>query len=564
MQVRSTTRAKFNLRSAIPLFIFLLGTFCILFHLGTCGLLETSEGRYASVGRAMLDSGDWLIPVHNGLRHLTKPPFTYWASAAGMKIFGINEFGARFFLAFAAGFTALGCFYIARILFNLPVAIFSALILICSMFFQIQFRGLTTDPYLTMFETMMALGFIKFVGKRSRRRKNFWKHFFWLMAGLAMLTKGPPGLLPLAGLIPAAYLSRRKDSLKELFKSGSGWALFLCVGLGWYLYLAIKIPGLLKYFLVDETLNRVASGQHQRSAPFYMYFLLLPAGIFPWTSFFIKGCKDFFANFKNNFNSKLLLLWLFVPLAIFTLSRSKLAAYVLPLLVPMAIITAASVLELFYGLKARLAELRFHLRLVSGFLILIGMAMVIHSFSGQIVAENLRISLRFSAVIWFFLAGILIAQTSYGNRLISLAMLCFVAPGLIFFSIPGIRGNEELKPGKYMTSQWLLLKRIANLPPEQQIINLEEMIEGWYFYTGRNPVTWNVSRVTQFDQEQAKRLVLTGNEELKKNVDGNSMLVVRRKDLGTVASFLDCRLKTVASEGIWLVTVTEGRMRGHD
>ncbi len=557
----SAVRNKRDYQKFIPVLLFLLGTLTILFHLGTCGLLETSEGRYASVGRAMLESGDWLVPVHNGLRHLTKPPLTYWASAAGMKIFGVNEFGARFFLAIAAGFTSLGCFFIGRALFSSAVTgTVAALILICSLFFQVQFRGLTTDPFLTMFETFMVFAFLRYLQSNGKWQQARFSILFWLMASFAMLTKGPPGLLPLLGIVPAALLKGHKDKLKNLFKSNFGWAAFSIIGLGWYLYLALKIPGLLQYFLVDETLNRVASGQHGRSAPFYLFFILLPIGVFPWTSFFFRGLKSAIKGWKENFPQLFLLLWLGAPLLVFSLSRSKLAAYVLPLLVPVALIAAAGVREVFRQISAKNNDYRLHLRIVGILLIVTGVAMGIYGFGGWLVASSLNSGLKFCGAVWAFLGIFLIWQTWFGNRLISFTLLCLVAPGLIFFTIPGIRGNEELKPGKFMSSQWLLLKRIANLPPNQQIINIEEMIEGWYFYTGRNPITWNVTRVDRFDAESAQKLSLEGDEALRQAVDPNSMLVIRNKDLAKVGNILNYNLKTVASEGKWLVTIPERRI----
>lgn len=544
----------------IPFLIFVLGAASILYHIGSAGLFETSEGRYASVARAMLDSGDWLTPVHNGLKHLTKPPVTYWASALGMKFFGINEFGARFFLAIAAGLTALGCFLIGNALFDLSTGLLAALILCCSMFFQVQFRGLTTDPFLTMFETFMVFAFIKYLQNFRRRQEKRWENIFWFLAGMAMLTKGPPGLLPLLGLIPACLLANKKEEMKSLFKSVSGWVIFVVFGLGWYLILALKTPGLLGYFLLDETINRVASSSHQRSGPFYLFLILLPAGIFPWTSFFIRGLKNSFRRQKEEFAEKLLLFWLFGPLIIFTLSRSKLAAYVLPLLIPVALIAALAAKQIFSGDSEQEKDHDFHVKMNAVLLAIIGFGLLITSFTGILQANVLNSSLRFIGVFWIFLSACLFAQSLYKNQMLAFALICFAAPGFIFFSVPGIKGNEALKPGKYLPSQWLLLKRLGNLPPEQKIINIEEMIEGWYFYTGRNPITWNVSRVTRFDKDKAAQLVLNGPEELNKAVDTNCMLVLRSKDMARVSEILNYDLKLVASEGKWLVTIPERKM----
>ena len=55
---------------------------------------------------------------------------------------------------------------------------------------------LTTDPYLAAAETFMVLFFFSWLSNQRRR----WQYAFWLTAALAFMIKGPPALLPLAGL----------------------------------------------------------------------------------------------------------------------------------------------------------------------------------------------------------------------------------------------------------------------------------------------------------------------------------------------------------------------------
>lgn len=69
--------------------------------LGSFGLAETSEARYAQISNEMLTSGDFLHPTLMGIEHLHKPPLTYYITSLGCKIFGVNEFGTRFFLGIA-------------------------------------------------------------------------------------------------------------------------------------------------------------------------------------------------------------------------------------------------------------------------------------------------------------------------------------------------------------------------------------------------------------------------------------------------------------------------------
>ncbi|WP_457333927.1 ArnT family glycosyltransferase [Rhizobacter sp. P5_C2] len=59
-------------------------------------LMDTTEARYAEVGRKMLELGDWITPWHDyGVPFWAKPPLSFWLTALSMKCFGVNEWAAR-------------------------------------------------------------------------------------------------------------------------------------------------------------------------------------------------------------------------------------------------------------------------------------------------------------------------------------------------------------------------------------------------------------------------------------------------------------------------------------
>lgn len=548
-------------KKSLPFLIFLAGMLPVLLHLGSCGLLETSEGRYASVAREMIDSNNWFTPRQNGLKHLTKPPVTYWLGAAGMRLFGTNEFGVRFFLCLASGFTALGTYLIGKLLFCRYTGLLASLILVTSVFFQVQSRGFTTDPFLATAETFMVLAFLSYV----RKRRRHWKLTFWLTAATAMLIKGPPGLLPLLGLIPAAMLTGYKTEVKQLFRSIPGWVIFLVLGLGWYLLIAMANPGLLRYFLLDETINRVASNQHQRTAPFYYFLLLLPVGLFPWTSFFISNLKQLANNFRKDVNQTFLLLWLSAPLLVFTLSRSKLAGYALPLMVPLALLTATTMKRLLMARTSAFTALWRRHGIFIGIVVAVSaMTMLVMGAINFVSYPELANIAIYGGLFWFlsalFIVGFLIKMHKVGT----FAIICLLIPGFFFFLLPGIKGNERYAENKYLTSQWRLLKRIATLPPSQEIICIEKMIEGWYFYTGRVVKTWNVDRVTKFDNTTARALVLSGDEALKTAAKYDTVFVLRQKSLAVVASITAMELEIITKEGDWLVAMPTRKTERYD
>ena len=79
---------------------------------GSLGLTEPDEGRYSEVAREMMerltqDGTAWLYPTLDGEPYYNKPPLVFWLTVAGLKLFGINEWGARMPCVLAAFGTVL-------------------------------------------------------------------------------------------------------------------------------------------------------------------------------------------------------------------------------------------------------------------------------------------------------------------------------------------------------------------------------------------------------------------------------------------------------------------------
>src|ERR1041384_8447097 len=83
---------------------------CVLFHIaGTWSLplIDRDEPRFAEASREMIQRGDYVVPYFNDQPRLDKPPLTYWAQTASYRIFGQNDFAARFPSAVAAALLAI-------------------------------------------------------------------------------------------------------------------------------------------------------------------------------------------------------------------------------------------------------------------------------------------------------------------------------------------------------------------------------------------------------------------------------------------------------------------------
>ena len=95
-------------------------------YLGALPLIDPDEGRYAEIPREMLERGDLITPTLNYVKYFEKPPLLYWINAASLKIFGQNEFAARFPSALCGLLTVLTLYIIARHLYGRRCALISA------------------------------------------------------------------------------------------------------------------------------------------------------------------------------------------------------------------------------------------------------------------------------------------------------------------------------------------------------------------------------------------------------------------------------------------------------
>ena len=322
---------------------------------GLRGVWDPDEGRYTNVAMHMLDSGDWLVPHRSEeVAHWTKPPLTYWAIAASMEVFGRTPWAARL----PASLSYLLCVWLAfRMARRLaPGSEEQAALAFATMLLPFGAAQLiTTDYLLAACESLAMWGFVEARfgdGRRARR----WLALMWAGFGLAFLTKGPPGLLPLLAVFVFDWLTPADGSngLRRV-RTLQWWGppLLLLVALPWYLAVVLRTPGLLEYFLGAEVVDRIASDDFRRHGQWYgwlvVYAPTLVLGTLPWTPALWRWLRSLPAQcgiWRSRAGRDvdraglLLALWVALPLLVFCLSRSRMPLYLLPLFVPLALLVA--------------------------------------------------------------------------------------------------------------------------------------------------------------------------------------------------------------------------------
>lgn len=306
----------------------------LFYRLGSPGLMDPDEGRYAEIAREMLALKDWLVPHLNFLPYLEKPPLAYWLTALSFQALGFSEFAARLPAALSALGGVFLTYFLGKAVWGGRTGFWAALILATCSGYVILGRLTILDMPLTFFLSLgLALGYLAY--SRARRRLLVGAY---LALGLAVLIKGPVALV-LAGLIWGLWtLLDRRHSLTFWLHPG-GLVLLGAIILPWFILVAAKHPEFPRYFLWEHHVKRFVAGSIHAKPLFYygpvLLGLMLPwIWLLPWALLRVRPTAHPGRLF--------LLLWAGVIVAFFSFSGGKLAPYILPALVPLALLLGES------------------------------------------------------------------------------------------------------------------------------------------------------------------------------------------------------------------------------
>ena len=310
---------------------------CSLFYrLGSWGVIDTSEARYAEISRKMVERGDFIHPVYLGIEHYHKPPMTYWITSLSYTLFGVNPFAARMFLQ-VAFLIQIGLVY--RIAYGLyedqKAAVYGAAIYASLLIVVISIRNLTTDAYLTTFllaAISHALTYLK-----SYKPKHIYA--FALFGAFAFLTKITAVFVYL-GPVLLLLLWHFRSKLVFSWHQVSALVAGLVCTLAWFIVLQLEGKEVLKYMLYDQSVVRYSSDTFNRSMPIYFYLVATMVLSVPWIYLTIyRLSKDNETGAKIGTDLIFFLTCFLLPIAFFSLSQSKLLLYILPAFWVLAILS---------------------------------------------------------------------------------------------------------------------------------------------------------------------------------------------------------------------------------
>ena len=225
---------------------------------------------------------------------------------------------------------------------------------------------------------------------QSPRAARLWRVLFYALNALAMLAKGPVAPA-LAALVLVAFCAARRNR-RALLRTldPAGLMAFVAVAAPWYGLVQMRTPQFFRVFFLQHNLARFGSNLYRHHQPFWYYIPVALMATLPWTVWLIHGLADAVAALRpppapvapsastsqpspvapaitepgavNSMGTAastaeagdrtatpsftfeiFLFLWAIVPIAFFSISRSKLPGYILPSIPALLILAAVAV-----------------------------------------------------------------------------------------------------------------------------------------------------------------------------------------------------------------------------
>ena len=501
------------------LLAFALAAVAFWAGLGSYGLVEPSDARYAEIAREMWTSGDWLFPRLLGIHHFHKPPLIYWLTGAGYALFGGNEWGARACLGFLGILLCTLLWRFARRHMDEPAAAWAVVLAATTPAVIGAGRMLTTDLLLAVCLTLALTGWYDtWSGAGGRRSRTA----LYVGAGLAFLAKGPVAwLLLLLILLPFALLCRGRGARDGSWGLGWGIPLVLLIALPWYAAVVWKTSGLLSYFLGGQIASRFREGGMGHTHSWLYYLWVFPALGLPWVLFAPRGWASLRAG-----GSPLALflgLWALVPPLFFTVPASKLPLYVLPAYPALALLGAAC-------LAGHPEDSRRPLQWVGWLFLSLGTALTVVGLGvvplrgGDLAAiPKPALNALFLPLALACLAGGA-AALGWARDLPHRAALALVLALALLPAWAFSRGDTLPLRSVRTVGRAAALE----LQPGDVLAEYRDLSAGLPFYAGRLPVLGAIARETQFEEGTAAGRVMDQGEFLALWAGPQRVLTVTR------------------------------------
>jgi len=323
--------------------VIVIAGFIWFLLLGYRDLIDPDEGRYAEIAREMLNSGNWITPRLNGYKYFEKPPLQYWGSAISMALLGETNAAARVWCSGLGFIGALWVGFVGRRLYGASAGYFAFLFLIST----VLYAGLGHANSLDMGVSALliiavgALALAQSVRHLPTQERN-WMLLAWAALAGATLSKGLIGLVLPGGALVLYSLWQRDWALWRHLHLGKGLLVYLLIAAPWFVAVSYANPEFPHFFFIHEHFERFTSDVHGRTKSNWYFFAVFAIGAMPWLfsalNGLIKPPFSWRAEAGKFEASRLLWVYAIFVFFFFSISHSKLPAYILPMFPALALL----------------------------------------------------------------------------------------------------------------------------------------------------------------------------------------------------------------------------------
>ncbi len=331
----------------------ILGLVFFLPFLGSVHLFDWDEINFAESSREMLASKNFFQVQINYEPFMEKPPLFFWLQSISMSVFGITEFAARFPNAVFGVLTMLTLFKIGRTLRSDNFGFIWALIYFGSFLPNLYYKSGIIDPVFNYFIFTSIYYLIRLINSDKGIEQNKFAALSGLFVGLAIITKGPVGLLLLMLAFGVYWIFNRFKRVASVKSVLIFIVTIFTVSFLWFGYELVQNGPWFIVEFVKYQLDLFTTPVAGHSQPFYYHFVVVLIGCFPLSiiaipRFFSKKEEDAFDPMAIEFEKWMKILF-WVVMILFSISTTKIVHYSSMAYLPLSYLAATYLFKIYEG-----------------------------------------------------------------------------------------------------------------------------------------------------------------------------------------------------------------------
>ena len=292
--------------------------------LGQVHLFDWDEINFAECAREMIVTDNYLQVQIDYQPFWEKPPLFIWLQVLSMKLFGINDYAARFPNALIGVITLLTLFYVGKRVVHEKMAMWWVGLYAASWLPHFYFKSGIIDPTFNLF---IFLSFFQMYLVRYGRQAITHSILAGVFLGLAVLTKGPVAIL-VAMLSLIVYIVINKGLYGYKIKHLLTVTLFAFLTTALWFGAEILTHG---WWMVNQFITyqiRLFTTQDAgHSGPFFYHFIILLLGCFPASVFLLRKPNYTGEAMEVKDFSKWMWVMFWVVLILFSIVKTKIVHY---------------------------------------------------------------------------------------------------------------------------------------------------------------------------------------------------------------------------------------------